>query len=98
MSTPSWIKSIGDALRPIAQAGISIATGGLLGRSVGGTSQSPTAVAAQTSVAAQKSAGGDPDAGKGSSAFSTLLKKENLIKLGLGAGAIFLILKVFKKL
>lgn len=97
MATPRWLKSIGDFLRPIAQSAVSILSGGLIGGAVGGTSQSPTAVAATASVASQ-GATRDADLGKGAAAAGFMLTKENAVKLVIGGVLIFVIITAARKL
>lgn len=88
MSTPSWIKDIGDRIRPIAKVVGSIAIGGVLGRIIGGTRETPTVAAGQASVAAQQAQPGQPDVGKVSTGAATVLGMKMTPKTMLLLGAI----------
>jgi hypothetical protein len=97
MATPSWIKSIGDALRPIAQTAAKVVLGPVSSL-LGGNSASPAAVTATKQVQAQ-AVTGSPDAGRANTASAASifgLKKETAMILGVAAVATVIVVMARK--
>lgn len=97
VSTPQWMKDIGDSIRPLAQVAGAVAIGGVLGKIIGGTTASPTVAAGEASVAAQQKHPGDADVGKVSTGAATILgmqfQKSTLLLMAIGIGVSLLFLK-----
>lgn len=95
LSTPQWMKDIGDKIREPVKVIAAVAVGGILGKIIGGTRKSPTVAAGEASTAAQRAEPGVPDVGKVSTGAAMMLGGMRITPLMILIGAISLGIGIF---
>lgn len=95
LSTPQWMKNIGDKIREPVKVIAAVAVGGILGKIIGGTRKSPTVAAGEASSAAQRAEPGVPDVGKVSTGTAMMLGGMRITPIMLLVGAVTLGLSLY---